>query len=399
MIPAPRLSTLILLSGLSILPLSIFLPSLANIALEFDIDYGLASLALAGYVAVSAVLQLVLSPLSDRFGRRPIILTGIVIFTIASFGCALAPDIWTFLAFRMFQAAIASGYPVALAVIRDTTDKQRTASKIGYIAMAWSVAPMLGPLFGGLLDELFGWRASFWFLGVTGIALFALCWFDLRETNANRSNTVAEQFRRYPLLLASPLFWTFALCMALSAGTFHAFLAGSPLVAASIFDMQPTTLGFFMGTITLGFAFGSFLSGRYASGLKLTTAIMAGRIIALAGPVIGLLLFAADINHVMAFFGPCILIGIGNGITMPSANAGALSIRPEIAGTAAGLAGAVAISGSAVMSSITGVALGLGHPVQILLSILLIATLLSALAAFVAQKLEHRDPGAQERTV
>ncbi len=365
-----------------------FLPSLASIAQEFDTEYGVVSLALAGYVAVSAVLQLVLAPLSDRFGRRPIILLGIVIFTGASFGCALASDIWTFLAFRMFQAAITSGYAVALAVVRDTTTKERTASKIGYIAMAWSIAPMLGPLFGGLLDELFGWRASFWFLGMTGLGMFALCWIDLGETNTRRANTVAEQFRRYPSLLCSPLFWSFALCMALIAGTFHAFLAGSPLVAATIFNLQPAMLGFFMGTITMGFAFGSFLSGRHFGGKNLATALLTGRIIAIAGPAIGLVLIALGIEHVMAFFGPCVLIGIGNGISMPSANAGALSINPEIAGTAAGLAGAITVAGSAAISSITGAALTTDGAASMLLFILLAVTTLSLLAAILASRLE-----------
>ncbi len=165
--------------------------------------------------------------LSDRFGRRPVILWGLAIFVTATFGCVAATDIRTFLACRMIQAVIAPTYAVALAVVRDTTSRELAAGKIGYIAMAWAVAPMFGPSVGGLLDELFGWHASFWFLAVFGIAVFALCWSDLRETNRNPSNTIAEQFRAYPELLMSRRFWAYALCMAFSVGAFYAFLAGA----------------------------------------------------------------------------------------------------------------------------------------------------------------------------
>ena len=132
----PRLATLILLSALAILPINIFLPSLTNVAAEFGVEYGVAGLALAAYAVVSASLQIVMGPLSDRFGRRPVILWGLAVFMFATIGCALAPDIRTFLVCRMAQAAIAPTYAVSLAAIRDTTGKEEAASRIGYIAMA-----------------------------------------------------------------------------------------------------------------------------------------------------------------------------------------------------------------------------------------------------------------------
>lgn len=313
----PKLSTLFLLCALSVLPLNVFLPSLANIAQDFRADYALVSLSLAGYAAVAATLELIMGPLSDRFGRRPIMLASLAAFTVGSIGCALASDIWTFLTFRLLQAAITSCYPVSMAVIRDTTGKEQAASRIGYAAMTWALAPMLGPVLGGVLDETLGWRAIFWGLGLAGVALFALCWFDLGETNKSRSGTIAQQFRAYPALFRAPRFWAYALCMAFSVGAVYAFLAGAPLVAAAVFNMPPATLGFYMGTITAGFMVGSFLSGRYAGRYPLAMTMIAGRIIACAGPAIGLVLFLADVRHVIALFGPCILVGVGNGLTMP----------------------------------------------------------------------------------
>ena len=157
----PRIVTLILLTGLSVLSLNMFLPSLSNMAAEFQVDYSLISLSIAGYLAITAVLQVIMGPLSDRYGRRPVLLVGLVIFTLASLVCALTTSIWVFLAFRVLQGAVISGWALSLAVIRDMAPPKEAASLIGYVSMAMAVAPMLGPMLGGALDEVFGWRASF----------------------------------------------------------------------------------------------------------------------------------------------------------------------------------------------------------------------------------------------
>jgi MFS transporter, DHA1 family, multidrug resistance protein len=125
---APRLSTLTLLCALSVLPLNVFLPSLANIAQDFQTDYALVSLSLAGYATVAVALELIMGPMSDRFGRRPIVIVSLATFTVGSIGCALASNIWTFLAFRSLQSAITSCYPISMAIIRDMAGKEQTAS-------------------------------------------------------------------------------------------------------------------------------------------------------------------------------------------------------------------------------------------------------------------------------
>lgn len=389
----PRLSTLILLSALCILPINIFLPSLTNMAAEFEVDYAIVGLSLAAYAAVSAVLQLVLGPLSDRFGRRPVILGGLVIFLIATLGCILSRDIWSFLTFRLIQAVIAPTYAVALAVVRDTTSKQDAASKIGYIAMAWAVAPMLGPGFGGLLDETFGWRASFWFLAAFGVVVFVLCWFDLKETNRSPSGTILEQFRTYPELLTSRRFWAYTICMGFSIGAFFAFLAGAPLAANAAFDLSPGVLGLFMGSITGGFMIGSFLSGRFAGRVRLTTMMLTGRIVACAGLLLGLALYAAGFEHVLALFGPCMLVGLSNGLTLPSANAGVLSVRPKLAGSAAGLAGAFTVMAGAIMSWIAGISLSDDNVRYGLLIIMFGSATIALCAALAARHYERLTGG------
>ncbi len=375
----PRFMTLIVLSGLSVLSLNMFLPSLSNIATDFAAPYVLVNLAIAGYAGATVALQLIAGPLSDRFGRRPVMLAALFIFCLASLGCALATDVWTFLLFRMIQAAIISGYTVSLAVVRDTADSQRAASLIGYLAMAWAMAPMLGPMLGGLLDELFGWRASFWvFLGF-GMFALALCWIDLRETNQSPSETLTKQFRAYPELLRSHRFWGYALCRRASGhrrcpswpsqglverpgtGGFYAFLGGAPspramirVVASTLFDVPPALLGVYIGSITAGFVLGSYVSGRLAARFTLTAMMLGGRIIACLGLILGLLVLALGTLHELTLFGACMCVGIGNGITMPSGSSGAMSVRPTLAGSASGLSGALTVAVGAVIAAVTG---------------------------------------------
>ena len=330
---------------------------------------------------MTAILQLVLGPLSDRFGRRPVILFGILVFSLASLGCLLATDIVSFLFFRMMQAAVISAHTVSYAVIRDSSHERKAASLMGYVAMAWAIAPMLAPVFGGTLDELFGWRASFWVFLILGTAILGLCLLDLHETNIHRSETLHEQFQTYPELLRSRRFWGYALCMAFSTGAFYAFLGGAPLVASTLFDMSSVRLGLYMGSITAGFIFGSFLAGRYAARFSLTTMMISGRVVACAGLFAGLVVVSMGYLNEFTLFGACFFVGIGNGITMPSSNSGALSVRPKLAGSASGLSGALVVAGGAAVSAITGSVLTEENATYGLLGTMLVSSALGLGAA------------------
>lgn len=353
----PRTLTLVLLTALSVLSLNMFLPSLPKMAVEFQAGYGLVNLSIAGYLAVTAVLQLVMGPLSDRYGRRPVMLAALILFIAASLGCALTDNIWSFLGFRVLQGAVIAGGVLSRAAIRDMKPPQEAASLMGTVAMAMAVAPMLGPLFGGVIDQLLGWRASFHTFTVLGATVLLLTWVDMGETNVSRSETFLNQFRAYPDLLRSGRFWGYALCMAFSTAAFYVFLSGVPLVAGPVLDLPPASLGFFMGTITAGFFLGSFLSRRYAGHHALTTMMIAGRLAACAGLLAGMALFLFGLVNPLTLFGATVFVGIGNGLTMPSSNAGAMSVRPDLVGSAAGLSGALIVAAGAVFTAFTGAVL------------------------------------------
>jgi len=389
----PRLFTLIVLTGLSVLSLNMILPSLPNIAEEFKTDYSIVSLSVAGYLGITAVFQLVIGPLSDRFGRRPVLLAGLAIFVLASLGCMSAENIWTFLTFRVMQGAIISGSVLSYAVIRDTAHEREAASRIGYVAMAMSVAPMVGPMFGGMLDELFGWRSSFVFFAILGFLTFVLCWIDLGETNNNPSETFRKQFQAYPELLRSRRYWGYALCVTFSVGAFYIFITGVPLIAGTLLTLSPAELGFYIGTITMGFAFGSFLSGRYSKRYKLTTMMIAGRITACTGLVLGLALFSIGSVNVLSLFGATVFVGMGNGLTTPSASAGAMSVRPGLAGSASGFTGAMILGGGALLTSIAGVVLSDEGGAYQLLGMMLFCSLAGLAAALVVLRINRREGG------
>lgn len=388
---SPRLLTLTLLAALSTLSLNLFLPSLTNIAQDFEADYALVSLSIAGYLAITALLQLVIGPMSDRFGRRPVLLCGLLCFVVGSLGCLLANDIYIFLVFRALQGAVIAGWVLAMAMIRDTHSESEAASLIGYVAMSMAIAPMLGPMIGGILDEFFGWRASFALYSVMGLALLLLCWLDLEETNQSPSATFAVQFEAYPELFGSRRFWGFALCAVFSTGAFYIFLAGVPLVAARQFSISPGELGFYMGTITAGFALGSFIAGRYANRFARATMMIGGRSIACVGLTVGLLLFLAGYAHGLTLFVATIFVGVANGISMPSVNAGAISIRPGLAGSAAGLLGASTLGAGALLTTLTGYLLEEGDSAIRLLAIMLCCSALSLAAAIYVQIIDRHE--------
>ena len=388
----PHLLTLILVTALAVLSLNLFLPSLARIAEDFSVTYAQVNLALGGYLALSALLQLVMGPLSDRFGRRPVMLASMAVFALASIGCVLAESFWTFLAFRLLQGMVVAGQVVSRAAIRDMYSTKEAASKLGYVTMAMALAPMLGPMLGGALDMAFGWRSGFVLYAALGLGLLALCWGDWGETNFQRASTFGKQMQSYPELLTSRRFWGYSLCMAFSIGGFYAFITGAPLVAEAWFDLSPAILGLGIGIITGGFMVGNFVTGRLAQRVSLNTLILAGRLSAILGPVAGLALFAAGLGHELVFFGAAICVGFGNGLTVANASAGLMSVRPHLAGSASGLSGALTVAVGAVMTTLTGILVTPEAAPLIVLAIILGASLCAFAAILYVRWLDRVEP-------
>ena len=175
---APSIFTLIVLTGLGALSMNVFLPSLPQMAEYFGAEYGVVQLSVALYLGVNAALQLLVGPLSDRYGRRPVMLVGVAIYCLASLGCLWAPDVITFLVFRMIQASVVVGLVLGRAVVRDLYPRDQAASMIGYVTMGMAIVPMVGPVIGGALGQAFGWKAIFWLLFATENRAVISPWFS-----------------------------------------------------------------------------------------------------------------------------------------------------------------------------------------------------------------------------
>ncbi|WP_420564184.1 Bcr/CflA family efflux MFS transporter [Thalassobaculum sp.] len=386
----PHLVTLILLAATSTMTLNLIVPSLTNIAADLQADYAVISLALGGYLATTALVEFSVGPLSDRIGRRPVLLVALTVFTLASLAGAVAQSVETFLAARMLQAGVISGYVLSLAIVRDTHDGSEVARLLGKIAMAMAIAPMLGPMVGSLLDAALGWRAIFVLYGAIGAALLCLVWMDLGETLPGDDGSRDAALPGPGALIRQPLFWCYALCTTFSTGAFYIFLAGAPPIAARVFEIPTAGLGIFVGSITAGFMTGSFLGGRLSCRWATTRVMLVGRLVACVGLLAGMAVLSSGVVLPLLYFGSTIFVGIGNGLTMPSSNAGAMSVLPRLAGTAAGFTGGMTLAVGAVLTTGTGALIADRPEPMLLLALMFAASFAGLLAALGAIRLERR---------
>ena len=380
----PHILTLVLVAGVPALSLNIFLPSLPSMARHFGVEYHLIQLSVSLYLAMTAAVQLMIGPLADRYGRRSVLLLVTAIFVVASIGTVLAPGYVSFMICRMAQAAIAVGFVLSRAIVRDMVAEDQAASMIGYVTMGMSVVPMAGPVIGGALDEIFGWQATFALLALSGIGLFALIWADLGETGGRRQTSFLDQAREYPDLFRSQRFWGYCLSAAFASGAFFSYLGGAPFVGSEIFGLSPAALGIYFGAPAVGYMAGNFLSGLFSVRVGLNRMMLAGALVTLAGMTVLALVTLAGFVSPLIFFGFTTLIGLGNGILLPSANAGMLSVRPALAASAAGIGGALLIGLGAALSAMAGAVLTpTSGPMPLILLMLVTSALSLACAIWV----------------
>ena len=386
---APSIFTLIVLTGLGAVSMNVFLPSLPQMAEYFGAEYGVVQLSVALYLGVNAALQLLVGPLSDRYGRRPVMLVGVAIYCLASLGCLWAPDVITFLVFRMIQASVVVGLVLGRAVVRDLYPRDQAASMIGYVTMGMAIVPMVGPVIGGALGQAFGWKANFWLLFGAGLVILLLAWADLGETARKGEGRLRDQFAQYPTLLLSRRFWGYSLSSTLASGAFFAYLGGAPLVGARIFGLEPALLGLFFGAPALGYFFGNFISGRFSVRVDVDRMILWGALITVAGLSTGLGLFFLGYKTALVFFGSMTFVGLGNGMVLPNATSGMMSIRPDLAGTASGLGGSIMLAGGASLSALSGVILSQSDQAYPLIYLMLACAIGAAASAIYTARRNH----------
>ncbi|MDP2622118.1 MAG: multidrug effflux MFS transporter [Hyphomicrobiales bacterium] len=338
----PGLFVLVAATALAPVALNVFVPSLPGLRASLNIDYATAQLTLSIYLAAFAVAQLIIGPLSDRYGRRPVLLSGTALFVLASLGCALATSFEQLIAMRILQAAGGcSGVALARAVVRDMYDRDEAASKLGYVTMAMVVAPMVAPGIGGFLDQLGGWRAGFVFVAAFGALVYVLSLAQMHETHHERDGSAgfAKLAHNSIFLLRKPAFIGYSLNVAFSTATYLAFLAGAPFIVTDIIGGTPVDYGLYFVFISIGYMAGNFLTGRLTMRYGANRINIAGNLVSLIalGSLVGVIML--DQLHLLTLFLPMALTSVGGGLIVPSGTTSAINVRPDIAGAGAGLTG------------------------------------------------------------
>jgi DHA1 family bicyclomycin/chloramphenicol resistance-like MFS transporter len=295
----------------------------------------------------------------------------------------------------MCQAVVAVAMVLSRAAVRDMFEQDKAASMIGYVTMGMAIVPMVSPMIGGVLDEIFGWKANFWALFLLGALTLWLAWSDMGETAVKSGKTLGAQFAEYPELLTSPRFWGYSLAAGFCSGAFFAYLGGGPFVGSVVFGMTPFWVGIFFGAPAVGYFFGNMLTGIFAQRVGVNKLVLIGSIINASGVFVSLCIFLAGHGSPLSFFGLMTFVGLGNGLVIPNATAGMLSVRPHLAGTASGLGGAIMIGGGAALSALAGATLSDGTGAYPLLYIML-GTALAAVVSILAVYRRERLMGGQE---
>nr|WP_282563211.1 Bcr/CflA family efflux MFS transporter [Gymnodinialimonas phycosphaerae] len=377
------MTTLVLMTALSVLTLNMFLPALPAMGESFGVSEAVMGLAISGYMACAAVFQMSLGALSDRIGRRPVLLGVLALYVVTSLVCLSAQSIEVFLVARAVQAVAVAGGVLSSAVVRDLYDGRMAAAKLGTIATAMAIAPMLAPILGGFLDAWFGWRAIFAAYTIFGLAAFVLIWADLGET---KQRDPARQAGRVTALLKEPVFWAYTCVLGFSVGAFFTFLTGAPFVASQVFGLSSDQIGLVLGSITLGYMLGAGISARTVERVGAMPLILVGRGLPLVSLVAALAVFLAGFGTLWVLFAATMTVGFGNGLTVANANAGALAVRPEMAGTAAGLAGAFVLVTGAVLAGLTTMVLSAQATPARLILLMVAAVAVSMAAALLARR-------------
>jgi len=387
---APRsaayLALLISLSSFGPLTMSIYTPVMPMIGMDLGAGPDAVKFTLTTYMLGFAVGQLFYGPLSDRFGRRPVVLLGVTFFTLTTFGCAFAPSIAGLIGLRVLQGlGAASGAVLGRALLRDAYEAREMPLVMSWIALAMNVSPAIAPSIGGFLGQQFGWRATFWFVGGFSTLLLVAVALLLGETNKFRSTKVdlASLLRGSGEMLRNPRFLGYVLTLGFAFAINFGMLAGTPFILQDKLGFSPREFGLIVLLSVSGFTAGNFANNR------LVGRVQPVALLRIAGwfHVVALLVMAAlslaGVQTWWAIIGPHMVLSFGSGMIGPNASAGAVSLYPRLAGTASSWVGLAQMGMGALGTVIVAVLTAFGSdyfamPLVVGLLPFAIATVLAA---------------------
>ena len=348
---------LILATALGPLAMSSFLPALPEIQSTFATSTSVAQLTMSVSMISMAVFALIYGTMADRYGRRPVLLTGIGVAVLGSLACGFAQSIEWAIAGRALQAAgSTSGMILTRVIVYDVYGDKRTASILGYIVASMTIAPLVGPILGGVLIEEYSWRWVFFGIALMALLLWLLILMTLPET---RRYAPSERGPMIPLdeyghLLRRPDLRNFLMFFALSQSVFMAFLAGVPYLIASHYQLPATLYGFFVAPVAVGYAFGGLLAGKYADRVSHHTLVAACAWASTIAVLTGFVLVLGGWESPWAVCLPATLVAIAISFATPAAQTEILSAAGRHAGSASGFSSFFQLVFSAFVAQMVG---------------------------------------------
>jgi DHA1 family bicyclomycin/chloramphenicol resistance-like MFS transporter len=372
------LAPLVLVTASGPVSMQMFLPALPAMRMDLAVSAATAQLTISLALLTFGVAMLLWGPLSDRFGRRPPLIAGVMLFMVGNTICAIAPTIEVLIAGRIINAlGGAAGMVLTRAMVRDREDPIHVAAAMSLLTVGQVVPPMLSPAVGGLLTEAFGWRMNFIVLVCIG-AVAALLVLRLPETHHGRgaaSGGIASLLGGFGRLVRMRRFNGFAFFGAAAAAAYFAFLAGAPLIAVGTLGMSPSTYGVAFIVISLSFMGGNMISARMSPRLGVERMVLWGGVLSLSGAAVGLALAVGGVWTPVALFAPAMAVAFGNGLSLNNAQAGAMAVDGRFVGAAAGLSGFLQMAVGALAAQVVGLTYD-GTPVPMAMAM----TLASAIA-------------------
>lgn len=349
------LGLIVAMTALGSLAMNMVVPALPSLAATFMVDISTAQLVLSLYLLGLAVSQLFMGTLSDRFGRRPVLIAGFIIAVISNFAAVFATHVGPLIVARLVQSfGASSGLAVGRAIIRDLYDRNRAASMIGVVTSVVVISPMIAPAVGGLLDTAFGWRSIFLALGIASACVLVGLVVALPETRPARETGAGfvlwSELRE---LAGSRKFLGYVITLGLGTMPFFTFVGGAPHIFAGVMHYTSAAYGFGFALVSLGYLGGTTLTARFVVRFSVDGLIGCGLGCVVVGSVLMLLstLYFPDAG-MASIIVPQILMSFGNGMFMPNSVAGAISVRPHAAGTASGIAGCAQMGAGAAGAQI-----------------------------------------------
>ncbi|WP_439370013.1 multidrug effflux MFS transporter [Bradyrhizobium sp. DASA03120] len=391
-IASSRVMLLLLVCMTGVAPISLYMlvPALPVLATNFGRDISVAQMTVSLYMVGIACSQLIMGPLSDKFGRRPVLLAGLALMVAASIGCVFAGSLPQLIAARFFQAlGGATGMVVSRAIIRDLYERERVGAMISLVIAVMMIAQMLSPLTGGLIETAFGWRAIFYAITAGSLAVAIGIALALPETRRDRA--AGGGFRGdVGSLIRNRAFVGYVLCQVLASQIIFTFAGGGPYIVVTQMGRTTVEYGAWFATSSLAFLVGNLLCVRFAPRHSLEKLIWFGLALQLGGSILNLLWSLTGLNAAPPWlFGTQMIVMAGNAIVMANSAAGAISVRPEAAGTASGAMGFLQQGLGALMSQF-GAYLG-GHSTTTLpltAAVLAISLLCAGVMIFVVPRRE-----------